>query len=170
MKIGLLLIATGDRYEQYIQAMLDSAKRFFLPHDPILFTDRLKQYTPVQIPHPHYGFPQATLRRYHTFLTHRELLSGYDFLFYVDVDALFVNPVGKEILADGITATLHFNQHKPDLLEENTQSVAYLEHAEHYFCGGFNGGRSDSYLDMAEAIREGVDYDNANGIMARWHD
>jgi Glycosyltransferase family 6 len=170
MKTALLLIATGDSYEPYIRPLIDSADKFFVPHDTILFTDRMPQYTLYQVPHPHWGFPNATLRRYHTFLAQRDWLATYDYLFYLDVDALFVAPVGEEVFSSGIAATLHHNQNPHDLLETRPQSAAYLPKVHQYFCGGFNGGTSAAYLDMAEAIREGVDYDTANGLTARWHD
>ncbi len=110
------------------------------------------------------------MKRYHLFLTQETALAKFDYVFYVDVDALFVSSVGPEIFANGITATLHHNQNPYDLLEERPESEAYLKTVREYYCGGFNGGTSHSFLNMSWAIRAAVDKDSGNGLIARWHD
>lgn len=168
---ALVLIATGEKYHRFIRPLVGSADTFFVPHTTFLFTDSPEDYGVTQFPHENLGYPLATLKRYHTFLTQRERLSKFDYVFYIDIDALFVSPVGPEIFGSGITATKHQAYHRGGYdLEENKQSTAYLPSVRQYFCGGFNGGTSVSFLRMAEVIARNVDVDLANGVVAKWHD
>jgi Glycosyltransferase family 6 len=175
MRTALLVIATGERYWQYINPLLASAKEFFVEHDAIVWTDA--PVCPIGasfvIAKKGEGFPNETLHRYHTFLNHEWLLKRYDQVFYVDVDSLFVAPVGEEIFSDGITATLH-----PGYVgtcgtpERRPESCAFIPfNAQNkYFCGGFNGGSTTAFLNMAMEIAWRIDADHNRGIVAVWHD
>ena len=39
-----------------------------------------------------------------------------------------------------------------------------------YFAGGFNGGKTESYLSMASTIAQNIMTDLQKGIIAVWHD
>jgi len=56
--------------------------------------------------------------------------------------------------------------------ETNPLSTAYVAPHEGsvYFMGGFYGGRTPAFLEMAERIRDNVDRDLHQGITAVWHD
>jgi hypothetical protein len=173
MKTALLVIATGERYHQYINPLLLSARTYFVPHMPIVWSDR--RYDIPELPRfykENEGFPLTTLHRYHTFLEQRRTLECYDYLYYVDVDMEFVAPVTEdEIFADGIVATEH-----PGYLglngtpEKNPESSAYCPIVRNYVCGGFNGGTTEAFLKMAENIVAGIDQDTKKGIKAVWND
>jgi hypothetical protein len=183
MKTALLVIATGKKYRDYANCLMDSANICLFPHDVILFTDLL-------FPHPDYtlslehgnklipvsidpkGFPTETLMRYHTFLSAESVLSKYLNLFYVDSDMLFVSSVKEDdILSDGITATEH-----PGYInlngtpERNPESTAYCPIVRNYFCGGFNGGTTGEFLQMSKTIAAAIDQDTKKGIKAVWND
>lgn len=172
MKTVLMLIATGERYWKYVRPLLQSADKFFVPHETFLFTDSSEDFGVFQINQQNLGFPQTTLRRYHSFLTVSAELEKYDYCFYVDIDAVFVDYVGQEIFSAGITATKHYNQnwYNDCLLEDRPDSAAFTQNVKNYYCGGFNGGTVREFIDMADAIREGVDVDSRTGIVAKWHD
>ena len=175
MTTALLLIATRPLYHEFAREIIKSADTYFVPHETVLFTDSDSDFGVNRIKCPTFGFPDATLKRYHLFLEHENLLRGFDYLFYVDVDALFVDSVGQEIFGPDITAVPHkgFNQHTWDFhLEENPQSAAHMTYAPpmSYYVGGFNGGASEAFLEMARNIRAAVDTDAANGIRAKWND
>jgi hypothetical protein len=173
MNTALVLIATGD-YIQYVAPLLASAKQFFVPHTPVLWSDGPVPEG-VDLFHfyttKHEGFPGATLHRYHRFL--EADLSSFDQIFYCDVDMLFVAPVGQEIFSDGITATLH-----PGFVgtvgtpERRSESRAYIPHSakNKYFCGGFQGGKASAFLEMAKTLKENIDIDASRGIVPVWHD
>ena len=175
MSTALVVIATRPRYWDFAEGLIASAKQFFVPHDVILFTDR---GTPFDVRHqlawPSYGYPDATLLRYHAVMSQKLLLSGYDHIFYADADALFVAPVTEsDIVSDGITATVHsgyFAQNIGGSPEMRPASAAYCPQVRTYFCGGFNGGTSEAYLRMAAWIRDGIDADARHGIVPIWHD
>jgi len=172
-RTALVLIATGHKYWPYINSFLESAKKFFVPHDTFLFTDNsaicnVKYRYPCEA----LGYPKATLYRYHTILRAQSELSRYDYIFYSDIDMRFIASVlENEIFSNGITATEH-----PGFVglvgspERNPESTAYVECPRTYFCGGFNGGTSRAYLRMAEAIRASIDADLKKGFVAVWHD
>jgi hypothetical protein len=172
MKTALLLIATGDRYERYIQPLLDSAKKYFVEHMPFLWTDRERRFTEMQFRLEDQGFPYTTLHRYHTFCSYAMALSQYEQLFYCDIDMKFVAPIQEEeIFSSGITATEHpgyvGSRGTPEM---NPYSAAYLPKIRTYFCGGFNGGESAAFLRMTYTIRKAIDVDEPNGIRAIWND
>jgi len=173
MSTALLLITTGENYWKYAAPLLASAKQYFPPHEVCLFTDCPKDFGVYQVKTPDLGYPDATLKRYHLFLTQEKALSKFDYVFYVDVDAEFSGKIGSEIFGPDITVVIHkgFNQHTDDwFLEYRPESAAYLPSANKYYCGGFNGGTSESFLTMSRAIRTAVDTDTGNGLVARWHD
>lgn len=173
MSTALVIIATGEVYRRHARELIDSAKKFFVPHDVILFTDDPQSFDVPDVSHkPRLGYPNETLMRYHTMLTKRETLSKYDRIFYSDADNLFVAPVtGEDIFSEGITATAHpgyVGLHGTP--ETNPRSLAYQPAIRTYFCGGFNGGTSSSFLRMADTISSAISRDLANNIVAVWHD
>lgn len=172
-KTALVLIATGEQYVRYAKSLIDIAKECFVPHDVLIFTDSNERLdAKYQIYRENLGYPEATLMRYHAVCEQRELLSTYEYIFYCDVDMRFVRHIrDSDIFSDGITATEHPGHvGLVGTPETNPDSTAYLLKPRTYFCGGFNGGTSAAYLQMAEAIREAVDIDKSHGITAIWHD
>jgi histo-blood group ABO system transferase len=176
MRTALVVIATGERYRRYAKDLISSAKRFFVPHHVVVFTDNIPEFSRTENVIPigcrDFGYPQASLRRYHAFLSVENMLSGYDHIFYSDADMLFVAPITEEeIFSDGITATEHpgyiGRQGTPEM---NPNSTAYCPEVRTYFCGGFNGGTSSAFLEMSRTIARNVDEDTLKAIIARWHD
>lgn len=173
MKTGLLIIATGEKYHPFIRPLLVSAHTYFVPHTPILFSDVDTIGCIPFMKIPHEPWPGPTLHRYGTFLRAWKFLHAFDHLFYIDVDMLFVAPVGKEIFSDGITATLH-----PGYVgtsgtpERRFISQAYIPpNADNkYFCGGFNGGTMEAFLEMTDYLDASITRDEKFGVMATWHD
>lgn len=172
--VALVVIATGEDYWRYLKPLVESARKYFLRHHVILFTDSPEDHgVAMQIQIEPLGYPQQTLRRYHTILDHEGLFNPYEHVYYVDVDALFVAPVGEEILSDGITATLHAGYvNGGGAWETRLESTAYVQprQAKQYFAGGFGGGTRAAYLEMARTIRKCVDIDASRRITAVWHD
>src|SRR5208337_3792786 len=97
MNTALIVIATGEVYRQHAKDLIVSAKQFFVPHDVVLFTDNLMDFdVPIKFPRTHYGYPRATLTRYHAISEIRETLLKYDYIFYSDADMLFIAPVVED--------------------------------------------------------------------------
>jgi histo-blood group ABO system transferase len=176
-KVGLLLISTG-KYDVFINPLIESAEKWFLKNHDVtyfLFTDTTLQFDNpkiVKIPHEHKPFPYPTLFRYNTFVKNEKYLEGMDYLFYSDIDMLFVDEVGDEILSDRV-----FTQHpgyygKRGTPETNPASLAFVSRKEkmQYFAGGFNGGTREEFMKMAKVIDKNIQKDLENNVIAIWHD
>ena len=175
MKIGLIVIATG-KYDVFINPLYESFKKYFLINcdtKMVVFTDKkITNNEIITIYHEHLGWPNATLKRYHIFDKNKELLSKFDYLYYCDADMLFVDYVGYEILGE-LVGTIHPGfYNKYGTYETNLLSLAYVKPNEgkKYYAGGFNGGKSEKFLMMCEVIKNNIDIDLKNNIVAIWHD
>jgi len=160
----VIAVASGKRYERFATQLLASAKQWFL-------RDTGVELRPLLLP-GRAGWPAASLNRYDVILEHADRFAAAAYVFHLDADALFVAPVGNEVLAP-LLATRHPNfigRRGP--YESRPESSAYVSPGEgvHYYCGHFNGGERAEFLGFAEAIRDGVRRDAERGIVARWHD
>lgn len=170
MKIALMTIATGGVYQNYAVKMFRSARRYFPSHDQIIFTDIPDMPVDHLIQVDEHKYPQATLYRYAMFTMAHKILSEYDQIFYSDADMLFISPVG-DIFSPGLVATQHPGFYgKRGSFETNNKSNAYCPRGEKYFCGGFQGGDSATYLKASDALATWIADDEKKGIMATWHD
>jgi histo-blood group ABO system transferase len=178
MKIGLLIIAT-NKYTQFLQPLISSADLFFLKDHEVtyfVFTNQdvniETNRNVVRINVEHKEWPWMTLGRYKIFNDNSDKLSEMDYLFYSDVDMLFVDNIGDEIIEERV-ATQHpgyaGTRGTPDT---NPNSLAYVGMNEdmEYFAGGFNGGSSKEYLKMSSKLSSNIEKDYQNGIIAVWHD
>ncbi len=119
-------------------------------------------------------WPMPTLMRYNLFLQQEELLKTYDYIFYMDADMRIVDTVGDEVLGDGLTAACHPGYYIRKIvkapLEPNIESAAYVPSQEFYFAGGFQGGKSDQFIEAMWAMRKTIDRDFQKNYIARWND
>lgn len=164
MSVALVTVVSGEAYERYAANMFASAFEFFGP-DPVV--------AHIALPGRE-GWPDATLYRYHVLLENDIALRGFDYVYMVDADMMFVAPCGDEILGK-VVATLHpgyiGKASKQLPLERNQKSSAFCLSGDRYYCGGFVGGETHHFLNLAARIREGVDRDDEiNGVVAQWHD
>lgn len=179
MKIGINLIATG-KYVDFLNPVIESARKNFFPSEEVFYiihtdqTDREFSVDSIVNRIDFEPWPNPTLKRFHYFLMKEEEMKELDFCFYVDVDSLFVNPVDiplKEM--HGIIPTLHPGFYGTSgTPERRPESKAYIPPGSNnlYFCGGFFGGDSHSFLAMCRTIKENIDIDLSRGIIAKWHD
>ena len=177
-KVGLLLISTG-RYHHFIQPLIESADTWFLNDMEVtyfLFTDSKEKYNSnrniVYLEQEHKPWPSSTLFRYKIFYNKMEILSNMEYLYYCDIDMLFVDVVGNEILSERV-ATIHpgFKGERgtPETRPESKACVLPNESMT-YFAGGFNGGKTKAFLEMCKAIDLNIESDLTKGIIAVWHD
>lgn len=184
MKIGLNLIAT-NRYIYFVPMILDSIEKFFFVDEEItIFIHTNMDTSKIESSKEnvkiianeisHEPWPFTTLKRFHYFLEAREYLEKCDFLFYIDVDSLFIGPLEiPMILEQGIFATLHPCLYQGEgTPERNPLSTACIPSGvgNSYFCGGFFGGRSTEFLDLCDTLKNNIDTDLENEIIAVWHD
>jgi len=180
MKICILTIAT-NKYIQFVERLLDNIEENFLNGHEIqclLFTDHEVETSDnvrvCQIDHE--PWPMPTLKRYNYFVKEKEFISQFDYCFYFDVDMGLVDKVGDEVLSD-LVATMHpyqsFYPKEERSYDRNEKTLAYVpvgEEGELYYAGGFNGGSTKRFLEMAEVLADRVTKDLDNGVIALWHD
>ena len=87
-----------------------------------------------------------------------------------------VSEVGDEVLSD-LVATMHpyqsFYPKEQRTYDRNPKSLAYVppgEEGELYYAGGFNGGSTKKFMEMAEILADRVTKDLENDVIALWHD
>lgn len=132
-------------------------------------------------------WPYPTLLRYNLFLQQEEKLKEYDYIFYCDVDMQFVNVVGDEILGQGLTAAVHPMYHLRKEYwppyEPNPDSASYIKRpgkvvvndnkprfVPMYFAGGFQGGKSDKFIEAMKATKKIIESDMNKAYIPIWND
>ena len=122
MRIGILYICTG-KYDIFWKDFYLSAERYFMQDQSFIieyyvFTDSPQLYDEENNEHIHrikqknLGWPDNTLKRFHTFLRIKEQLEREtDYLFFFNANLLFTCPIGKEMLpssnSNGLLGTIH---------------------------------------------------------------
>lgn len=185
MKVLLHIIAT-NKYDRYIQGILESARKYFLTDHEIKFVvytdseDFLNSSDPNLITFriSHENWPAPTLKRFHYFSLAMDLIKESDFSFYIDVDSLFIKNIGISDLGisdnfKGMIGTLHPGYYgRRGTPEYRPESLAHIPHEINnlYFCGGFFGGSSLEFAKAISTMRDNIDSDFDRGIIAIWHD
>ena len=182
MKICILTIAT-NKYMQFVEKLYTDISEKFLPGAEInclLFTDHEIEEAGdnVRVHYiDHEPWPMPTLKRYNYFVKEKDFILEHDYCFYLDADMRIDNLVGEEILADGVVATKHPYQSLMDpssqSFDRNPKSLAYVpfdQKTVSYYAGGFNGGKTESFIEMSEVIASNVNKDLEKGVVALWHD
>ncbi len=198
-RVAIVTICLNSDYWPYLGKMVESAKKFFLKgHEVDYFTwsDMPAEHLPgIKVfPTEPFTWPLPTLKRYHLFLQQEELLNEYDFVFYIDADMLFVSRVGDEVLGEGLTVAQHpmyaLSQRLIPPYEPNPTSKAFVPRLGRivrgkgmkagggtgdwfepiYAAGGFQGGRSDTFIKAMKVMKEWIDEDFANNYVPIWND
>ncbi len=180
MKIAVINIATGNYISLFEKSKNCISKNFLPSHqvDLFLFTDSDKEFTDDRLEIKKYyikrrGFPADTLFRYHYILKAEEELKKYDYIYYIDVDMNVVGTVDDSIFGD-LVSTHHpgFYKRGGATFETRKESTAYVAPSleASYFCGGFQGGTPECYLEASREISNNINIDGKNKIIAIWHD
>lgn len=190
-KVAVVAICLNKPYWPFISEMITSARKFFLKGhqvDFILWTD-MPEDSPIDakiIPTEPMTWPMPTLHRYHLFLRQEELLKEYDYVYYIDADMKFVSRVGDEVIGNLVCAPHPGYYVKKAFVppyEPNKKSTAYIPRPgkvveeggvkrlmPFYAAGGFQGGRSDKFIEAMKVMSEMIDKDFKNGYIPIWND
>ena len=184
-KVTLNLIATNG-YTVYLNDIIQSAKDYFMRDTELSFiiytnsiniseSDRIKVVNIENEP-----WPAPTLKRFHYFCKAWDIIEKSDFSFYIDVDSSFRKSFDfshlESILSKDeirMIGTLHPGYYGTQgTPERRVNSTAYIskDMNNRYFCGGFFGGKSSDFLNISRRLRDNIDIDLGNGIVAIWHD
>lgn len=136
------------------------------------------------------GFPADTLYRFKYFLDFKNKYFNFNgitniintnYLIFMNVNL----HIKKDISYIPFTTNLFFTQHpgcaiqNMELLfdtsvELRSNLTCYIDknkiQDKTYICGGFNGGKTTSYLEMAYLINKNIIKDDNNELIAKWHD
>lgn len=183
--VGVLLVATGKYYSHFFENLYKSSEKFFLPNTQktyYVFTDAINQLTAVPenviiVYQEWEPFPGPTLHRYHYFDSISEILKKHDYLFYTDVDMLFVDTVSSSyLMSKAFVAVVHPGFYKTfnhrGTPETNPNSKAFIDPSVdfEYVAGGFQGGKTKYFLMAIHTMKLSIDIDFDNGIVPVWHD
>jgi len=179
MKICILTIAT-NRYLRFVEPLRASIARHFLPGHEIrhlLFTNHAVESSQTLRTHriAHEPWPLPTLRRYEHFLAEKDFILDHDSCFYMDADMRIDGRVGDEILGDIVAVRHPYQSFLPvakRTYERNPRSLACVPIGQGttYYAGGFQGGRSAAFMEMAAVLAARIRDDTERGIVAVWHD
>lgn len=188
MKIAILYICTG-KYEVFWKDFYLTCEEYFLKNiekEYFVFCDAnyiFNQEKNANIHKIYQDFrpwPYSTLMRYHMFSSISETLNSFDYIFFMNANIKFVGEITeKEILPKGkdkLVTVLHpgfVNKKRWEFsYDRNPRSTAYIRRNEgkHYVVGGLNGGDKDEYLKMVETLRNNIDVDSTNNVLALFHD
>lgn len=186
MKIAILYICTG-KYNQFFSSFYESCEKYFLTayrKHYFVWTDDehiADGHMNVSIIHKECaGFPADSLFRFELFLQIENDLKQYEYIYFIQANAQFLQLVGEEILPDdsGLSMGIWGGKMlmKPTCFypyERNKKSLAYVApygKNYKYYMGGINGGRSKEYLEMARTLAANIRDDYNRGIVAVVHD
>lgn len=184
MKIAILYICTG-KYDLFWKDFYLSSEKYFLCNAEksyFVFSDAEEIFAEEEdnvykIFQKNLGWPGNTLFRYEIFLTQKYRLKTFDYIFFLNANMLFLQPIEDDILPpSGLLVVQHPGYYSAGRnkfpYDRNKKSLAYIspKEGEVYICGGFNGGTASSFLKMADVIAKNTKEDYSHDIVARWHD
>ena len=189
MKIAILYIATGD-YSIFWKDFYTSSEIFFIPNIPkhyFVFTDSqdIRSSEDVSVIFKKCeGFPKDSLFRFQMFLTIKDRLKSFDYIYFFNSNMMFLGFVGDEFLPknnlqeNGLIGVLHPGHSDKNYLwypyDRNAESKAFIPFVRNkkysYFMGGVNGGLSVDYLRLIEACTINIEKDLKFGYIAIYHD
>ena len=164
-RVAVATMATG-RYIEFVSDFWTSAGQFLLPQCAkhlFLFTDRkdaaIGSWGNVTfVGQEKLGWPFDSIMRFEMYLSLQEALANkYDYFYAIDSDALFVAPIGQEILGRrvaALSAWYHGRSVLTQPLDSNPASPFYIpsELKRHYFAGGLFGGEVGEVMSMLGRI------------------
>jgi len=188
-KIAILYICTGN-YAVFWKGFFETFDEKFLPDTEKhyhVFTDS-HEITGQECPRIHIHelaaqpWPLITLLRFHTFLAIENELRDYDYCVFFNSN-LECNEVisedeflPKRELGETLIAARHpgYVTSSPLFypLERRKQSKAYIPYncGKQYCIGALIGGETAAFLEMSAALKNAINEDLKNNIIAKWHD
>ena len=182
VNIAVLYICTGE-YWRFWQRFRESAAQHLLLGEHVryfVFSDQDAVRFPgadVVIPQDNLGWPMNTLYRFRMFLRTRAQLQGFDKVIFFNANCEFHAPVNAVELfgnAAELVACRHpgFYDKEPEQFtyERRSQSAACVQRGSVYVAGGLMGGSTSAFLSVCETLRQRIEDDIDQGVLALWHD
>lgn len=187
IKVAILYIATG-RYTVFWNSFYESAEKFLLTDCEkhyFVFTDRVDDFNTQEnvsiFDQKKLGWPYDTLMRFDIFLSIKELLQSYDFIYFFNGNTEFLSTITANDLLPLSNQENFTLVHQPHMFhlkrkkftyDRNPKSSAYIsyQHGKYYFTGALNGGKSKYFLSMCETLSENIHRDLGEEVIALFHD
>lgn len=189
MKIAMMYICTG-KYELFWDEYYRTSEKYFYPDCKkhyFVFTEskrvmsqKLNNVTFVY--QARVGWPYDTLLRFHWFSMVQDQISQFDYCYYCNANTVFLKKVTPDVIPFPTEEkplllwchTQHYDHYSSNDIttEKNPASTAYV--GENVPCrahgGSFFGGTGKGFLKLTLDLRNNVQVDLNNGIIAVWHD
>ncbi len=184
MNIGILIICTG-KYDVFFENLYQSSEKYFLNNHKkkyYVFTDKEipTKENISKIYQPNLGWPDNTMKRFEMFNKKKDQLIKEDYVFFLNANMMFLDYVNEEVIPSkendflmGVNHPGFFNKTKQVYTyERRPESVFYIpkDGGKYYYQGCFNGGKTDTFLQMSEELENLINIDLNNSIVPVWHD
>ena len=152
----------------------DLRKQYFVFTDGELEGELPENITYVQIPHK--DWPAITLERFHTILQAEELLKEHEWLLFIDADMRVDSVVfSEEVLDDdkdfvAVHHPCHYNTGTGTFERRPESEACVTGEPLQYYQGCLWGGKMSEVIPMMKLLKDRVDKDYGNDIIAVWHD
>ncbi|XP_044158171.1 histo-blood group ABO system transferase 2-like isoform X2 [Bufo gargarizans] len=186
-----LLLKSGNmRYIQFLLPLLESAERYFMVGHKVtyyIFTDKVNEVVKpkladgriLQIHHvvADQRWQDVSMRRMEilTVFTKEHMAKEIDYLVCADVDMVFNDRVGVEILGD-LVATLHpgYFLSEPNAFpyERRPISAACIPSSlgDFYYMAALYGGKVEEIYKLSVSCQNGIFKDKEKNIEAAWQE
>ena len=176
--LGIITIATGKYFEEFIPNLKASIDRYFnFPGYQIhfyCFTDANIEIEGIRnIPIQHFSWPFSTLLRYRWMEKHLPSIGKNDFLLYMDADMRVVSSPPASLLDNSLMAVCHPGYiDTPGAFEIDRQDSCYVPPPlrKFYYQGCFWGGKQEQFVPLVTSLAAMVDDDLSAGNIPIWHD
>lgn len=188
MNVAIIFIGTGD-YLNFLPKYYENINKYFLPKSNktiFVFTDGEGEFPEdIEVYHQeHLSWPFITLKRFEIINQAKNKLMNYDWLVFIDADALVVDVISEEeFFTDkplfGVHHPCHYLQMPPHnqfpgAFETNPKSLSFVDVNKDrpliYYQGCLWGGKNPEVFKMIDMLEERVNIDLQNDIIAIWHD
>lgn len=186
-RVAILYVCTG-KYTVFWEDFYRSFEKNFLNNSDVeyfVFTDADKLFDEEnnrrihRIYQENLGWPGNTLFRFRMFIGIREQLRDFDYLFFINANALCREeiteeeflPVNQDLLVVQHPGYYHCRARRLPYERRGISSACIPRgQGKYYVCGGVNGGKAEAFLRMAERLNQDIEKDYEKGIIAQWHD
>jgi hypothetical protein len=183
MSVAIIFIGTNKylnffpKYYETCEELLFPGvkKQYYIFTDGGIVGDEIPDHiTAIKIPHKEW--PSITLERFHTILLAEELIQEHDWLLFLDAD-MRVDAVvnSEEVLNDekdfiAVHHPCHYNTGTGDFERRPESEACITGNPLQYYQGCLWGGKMEAVIPMMKLLRDRVDKDYSNDIIAVWHD
>lgn len=185
-KIGIFYICTGN-YSLFWNDFYNTFKKNFCRNSELyffVFSDKEMDFSNQENVHfrkiQNQPWPLITLLRFHTFLSAEEDVKDMNYLFFFNSNMVCDSVISEDEILPSEDEKYVFVQHpgycytRKQFIpyDRNPKCTAYIPYNKGgtYVIGAVEGGEKDAFLDMCKKLKNNIEFDLKQNIIARWHD